>query len=74
MNRAGVEPGEPAVALARRVAEPAELRFAGLMGWEGRRLASIADPAEKRRSIETALGRLTASADACRAPGCRSTS
>ena len=69
MNRAGVEPGEPAVALGRRVAERQELRLAGLMGWEGGRLASIADQAEKRRSIEAALGRLTASADACRAAG-----
>ena len=69
MNRAGVEPGEPAVALARRVSARAELQFAGLMGWEGGRLASIADPAEKRRAIEAAVGRLTASADACRATG-----
>jgi D-serine deaminase-like pyridoxal phosphate-dependent protein len=69
MNRAGVEPGEPAVALARRVSAHPELRFSGLMGWEGGRLASIADPAEKRRAIEAAVGRLTASADACRAAG-----
>lgn len=69
MNRAGVEPGEPAVALARRVSARAELQFAGLMGWEGGRLASIADPAGKRRAIETAVRLLTASADACRAAG-----
>jgi D-serine deaminase-like pyridoxal phosphate-dependent protein len=69
MNRAGVEPGEPVVALARCVSARGELRFAGLMGWEGGRIAGIADPAEKRRAIETAVGRLTASADACRAAG-----
>ena len=69
MNRAGVEPGEPVVALAQRVSERGELRLAGLMGWEGGRLASIADPAEKRRAIETAVGKLTASAGACRAAG-----
>jgi D-serine deaminase-like pyridoxal phosphate-dependent protein len=69
MNRAGVEPGAPAVALARRVSARPELRFAGLMGWEGGRLAGIADPTEKRRAIEAAVGRLTASADACRAAG-----
>src|SRR5262245_9768044 len=69
MNRAGVEPGEPAVALARLVGARPELQFAGLMGWEGGRLAGIADPAEKRRAIEAAVGRLTASADACRAAG-----
>jgi D-serine deaminase-like pyridoxal phosphate-dependent protein len=69
MNRAGVEPGEPVVALARQVCARRELRFAGLMGWEGGRLASIADRVEKRRAIEAAVGRLTASADACRAAG-----
>jgi D-serine deaminase-like pyridoxal phosphate-dependent protein len=69
MNRAGVEPGVPTVALARHVHACPELRFAGLMGWEGGRLASIADPAEKRRAIEAAVGGLTASADACRRAG-----
>jgi D-serine deaminase-like pyridoxal phosphate-dependent protein len=69
MNRAGVEPGEPSVRLARRVAECRGLRFAGLMGWEGGRLAGIPDPAQKRQAIATAVGRLTASADACRAAG-----
>lgn len=69
MNRAGVEPGAPAVALARLVSASTELRFSGLMGWEGGRLASIADPAEKRQAIEGAVGRLTASAEACRAAG-----
>src|SRR5262245_60391317 len=44
MNRAGVEPGEPAVELARRVVDRSGLRFAGLMGWEGGRLAGIPDP------------------------------
>src|SRR5436305_7016276 len=34
MNRAGVEPGEPCVALARLIAGKAGLKFAGLMGWE----------------------------------------
>jgi D-serine deaminase-like pyridoxal phosphate-dependent protein len=69
MNRAGVEPGGAVVTLARYVAERPELVLAGLMGWEGGRLASIADPAEKRASIEAALGRLTASAELCRATG-----
>jgi D-serine deaminase-like pyridoxal phosphate-dependent protein len=69
MNRAGVEPGEPAVALGRCVAERPELALAGVMGWEGGRLASIADPAEKRASIEAAVGKLTGSAELCRAAG-----
>src|SRR5262249_6774198 len=69
MNRAGVEPGEPAVALAGRVAAYPGLRFAGLMGWEGGRIAGLRDPVEKRQAIETAVGRLTGSADLCRAAG-----
>jgi D-serine deaminase-like pyridoxal phosphate-dependent protein len=57
------------LALARDVSARPELRLAGLMGWEGGRLASIVDPAEKRGAIEEALGRLTASAAACRTAG-----
>jgi 3-hydroxy-D-aspartate aldolase len=34
-NRCGVEPGEPAVALARRIAEAKNLRFAGLQAYHG---------------------------------------
>ncbi len=69
MNRAGVEPGAPVVALARGVASCRGLRFAGLMGWEGGRLAEIPDPDEKRKSIEAAVGLITASAERCRAAG-----
>jgi D-serine deaminase-like pyridoxal phosphate-dependent protein len=69
MNRAGVEPGEPVVELARRVVERGGLRLAGLMGWEGGRLAGIPDPVQKRQAIEAAVGRLTASAATCRAAG-----
>jgi len=67
MNRAGVEPGEPTVTLAKQVASCGGLRFAGLMAWEGGRLAAIQDPDEKRRTIEAAVSLLTASADRCRA-------
>ncbi len=34
-NRCGVEPGEPALTLARQVAQAPGLTFAGLMGYEG---------------------------------------
>ena len=34
-NRCGVEPGEPAVALARRIASSPDLRFGGLQAWDG---------------------------------------
>lgn len=69
MNRAGVEPGEPVVALARQVTSCRGLRFAGLMAWEGGRLAEIRDPVAKHKEIAEAVGRLTASADRCRGAG-----
>jgi len=69
MNRAGVEPGEPAVALAKQVASCRSLRFAGLMAWEGGRLAEIPEPDEKRKKIEAAVSLITASAERCRAAG-----
>jgi D-serine deaminase-like pyridoxal phosphate-dependent protein len=68
INRAGVEPGPPVLALARQIALRRGVRFAGVMGWEGQATA-IPDPAEKRRVIEAAVGSLTASADLCRADG-----
>jgi D-serine deaminase-like pyridoxal phosphate-dependent protein len=68
MNRAGVLPGEPVVALAAVIAASPGLRFAGLMGWESQAV-TIADPASKVRVIEEAIAQLTASADACRAAG-----
>jgi D-serine deaminase-like pyridoxal phosphate-dependent protein len=51
------------------VAAAGGLAFAGLMGWEGGRIAGIRDQTEKREAIEAAVGRLTASAAACRAAG-----
>lgn len=68
MNRAGVEPGAPAVALAGAIARHRGLRFAGLMAWESHAV-TIADPAEKERTVAAAIAQLTASAAACRAAG-----
>ncbi|MFA5028011.1 MAG: alanine racemase, partial [Candidatus Methylomirabilota bacterium] len=68
INRAGVEPGPSVLALARRIAARRNVRFAGVMGWEGQ-ATTIADAGEKRRVIEAAVGSLTASADLCRANG-----
>ena len=47
MSRCGVEPGEPAVALARRVADRPGLRFDGLQGYDGH-LQLLADAGERR--------------------------
>ncbi len=69
MNRAGVEPGESVVTLAKQVASCRDLQFAGLMAWEGGRLSELPDPEEKRKKIEAAVGLLTTSAERCRAAG-----
>jgi D-serine deaminase-like pyridoxal phosphate-dependent protein len=68
MNRCGVEPGEPAVALARYMAAAPGVAFTGLMGWEGH-LLTIADPAEKRDKIHAALTGLTHTRDLLMAAG-----
>ena len=68
MNRAGVEPGQAALELSRVVARTEGLRFAGLMGWEGHTV-KIADPEEKRRTVEQSLRLLTGSAERCREAG-----
>ena len=68
MGRCGVQPGQGVVDLARRVADSSSLRFAGVFGWEGH-CAAIRDMDEKRAAVKTAIGKLTSSADACRADG-----
>ena len=68
MNRAGVEPGAPVVALAREIASRPGLRFVGVVGWETQ-ATTIADPAEKERTVREAVAALTASARACTAAG-----
>ena len=48
MNRCGVDPGEPALALAKKVAASSGLTFMGLMGYEGH-VVSIASADERTR-------------------------
>ncbi len=68
MERAGVLPGEPALTLARCVAQTPGLRFRGLMGWEGH-MATTEPLAARRPEIERAVQRLTDTAQLCRAAG-----
>ena len=68
MNRAGVEPGEPVLSLARKIAALPGLQFAGVMTWESLALR-IADQEEKRRVVAEALQKLTGSAKLCRDAG-----
>jgi D-serine deaminase-like pyridoxal phosphate-dependent protein len=68
MNRAGIEPGPPVVALAQAIAERPRLRFVGVVGWESQ-ATTIAEPTEKERTVMSAVAALAASARACSAAG-----
>jgi len=57
MNRCGVEPGEPALQLARRIHAEEGLRFLGLQGYDGH-LQLLPDPEEKRMCCLQGMERL----------------
>jgi D-serine deaminase-like pyridoxal phosphate-dependent protein len=57
MRRCGVEPGEPALALARRIHASRGLRFVGLQGYDGH-LQLMPDAAERRAKCLQALEQL----------------
>jgi D-serine deaminase-like pyridoxal phosphate-dependent protein len=54
MGRCGVAPGKPVQELAQRVAQAPNLRFSGLLAYEGH-LVSIVDPAEKELRVNEAF-------------------
>ncbi|MEZ4725740.1 MAG: alanine racemase [Caldilineaceae bacterium] len=68
MDRAGVQPGEPTVALAKQIAATPGLALRGVQTWEGHTL-SVADPAKKRQAIAQSVALLTDTAQQCRAAG-----
>ncbi|MCE7989287.1 MAG: DSD1 family PLP-dependent enzyme [Caldilinea sp. CFX5] len=68
MERAGVQPGEPVLALVRLITQTPGLKLRGLMSWEGHTL-DLADPAQKRQAIERSIELVTSSADLCRRHG-----
>lgn len=53
-NRCGVAPGEPALALARRIAASPHLTFAGIQAYQGR-AQHIRDFGERRAAIDQAV-------------------
>lgn len=59
MGRCGVEPGEPALALARQIQSSRGLRFVGLQGYDGH-LQLLPDPDERRARCLTGLEQLIA--------------
>ncbi|MEO8458396.1 MAG: alanine racemase, partial [Chloroflexota bacterium] len=68
MPRCGVQPGEPAAALARRISDTSGIRLRGAMGYEGHAVGL--PEREKRDAVaRKAMDRLTASVDAIRAAG-----
>lgn len=68
MNRAGIEPGEPALDLARRIHALKHVRFGGVMTWEGHTL-SIAEPREREDAIRGALAPVLETVQAIRDAG-----
>jgi len=54
MNRCGVQPGAPALDLARRVASLPGLQFMGLQAYEGH-IVDLRDPAEREQKVREAL-------------------
>jgi D-serine deaminase-like pyridoxal phosphate-dependent protein len=59
MSRCGVEPGEPALDLARQIRASPGLHFLGLQGYQGH-LVMIADAAERRARTREGLAALVA--------------
>jgi D-serine deaminase-like pyridoxal phosphate-dependent protein len=68
MNRAGVLPGDPTVVLSKFIAAQPNLRYAGVMGWEGQAVR-IDDPTAKRTEVERAVKELADTAERCREAG-----
>lgn len=68
MARGGVAPGAAAADLAKAIVQLPNLRFAGLMSWEGHVL-TIGDGEERAAAIREALAHLLDSAEAIRAEG-----
>jgi 3-hydroxy-D-aspartate aldolase len=62
MSRCGVQPGEPALALARHVAAQRGLRFAGLQAYHGR-AQHINEEAKRRAAIDVAIDQVRQTAD-----------
>lgn len=62
MGRCGVDPGQPALALAQAVVDAPHLEFKGLMGYEGH-LVMVPDPEERAAKVREAFAPLAETAD-----------
>jgi D-serine deaminase-like pyridoxal phosphate-dependent protein len=68
MPRCGVQPGEPAATLARRISDTGGLRLRGVMGYEGHAVG-IPERDKREHMAHSAMERLTASVEAIRGAG-----
>ena len=68
MQRAGIQPGQPALALSRLLYNTPGLRYMGLMTWEGHTV-SLEDFELKEREIKKSLEQLMGTVDLCRKEG-----
>jgi D-serine deaminase-like pyridoxal phosphate-dependent protein len=67
-NRCGVAPGEPALALARAIAQSEGLRFAGLQAYQGA-AQHRRTPQERREAIEQAVAKVRSTVELLRRNG-----
>lgn len=70
LDRAGVQPGKPAVELAKKVVELPGIEFVGVMGYEGH-LLTIDDHGEKAARICASLNKLNETVERLEAAGIR---
>lgn len=68
MGRAGIQPGEPAVALSEEVHSTPGLRYCGLMTWEGHTVWTE-DPEQKKQEVERSILQMLSTAEQCRRAG-----
>jgi D-serine deaminase-like pyridoxal phosphate-dependent protein len=68
MHRCGVEPYEPALALAKDIHRREGVKLVGMMAWEGHALR-IKDTDEKRATVEEAIQKMLDTARMCREAG-----
>jgi D-serine deaminase-like pyridoxal phosphate-dependent protein len=65
MDRCGVPPGAPTLALAQHIHNLPGLRLLGLMTWEGHTL-ELSDPEAKRKAVEHSINQVLQTAQLCR--------
>lgn len=69
IDRAGAEPGQPVVDLARKVLKYKNIQFMGLMGWEGPTRAKYDTDEERRQNVTEGVELITSSAELARKNG-----